>query len=153
MSPQLARPGRITRGRRRPMPGAKQTSRQGHEIDASDPYRTWQYRLLDHVVGADEDRLRDGQPERLGGLEIDHQLEFGRLFNRHVGRLGAIQDFGDLQGSMLAETAIVFSVSDQTTHLAPTEPLGASRWQTVAHGHFHYLGAPREQRHVVRYDK
>src|SRR5215472_13668033 len=29
--------------------------------------RTWQYRLLDHVVGADEERLRDRQPERLGG--------------------------------------------------------------------------------------
>ncbi len=34
---------------------------------------------FDHLVGAGEDRLRHGQAERLGGLEIDDQLEFGRL--------------------------------------------------------------------------
>src|SRR5262245_44721155 len=39
-STESARPGRITRGRRRPMLGVKQTFRQGHEIDASDPERT-----------------------------------------------------------------------------------------------------------------
>ena len=34
---------------------------------------------FDDLVGAGEDRLRDGQAERLGGLEIDDQLEFCRL--------------------------------------------------------------------------
>ena len=36
--------------------------------------RAW---LLDHLVGAREDRRRDRQPERLRGLEVDHQLEPG----------------------------------------------------------------------------
>jgi hypothetical protein len=36
--------------------------------------------LFDHLVGADEERLRYGQPERLGGLEVGHKLDFGRLW-------------------------------------------------------------------------
>src|SRR5262249_30237219 len=61
-------------------------------FDSIGPYRTWQYRLLDHVVGAEEDRWRDGQPERLGGLEIDDQFERGRSLDRQIGRLRPLQD-------------------------------------------------------------
>ena len=31
--------------------------------------------LLDHLVGEQQYELDDGQPERLCGLEFDHQLE------------------------------------------------------------------------------
>ena len=30
--------------------------------------------LLDHIVGADHQRRRDGQAKRLRGLEIDHEF-------------------------------------------------------------------------------
>ena len=40
--------------------------------------------------------MRDRQPERLGGLEIDHQLEFGRLLDRKIGGLGAFKDLSDV---------------------------------------------------------
>jgi hypothetical protein len=33
--------------------------------------------LFDHLVGECKQRRRDGQAERLGGLEVDHELEFG----------------------------------------------------------------------------
>src|ERR1700726_857745 len=36
-------------------------------------------------------RLRDGEAKRLGGLEVDDQLEGGRLLHRQVGRLGAFE--------------------------------------------------------------
>src|ERR1051325_7810495 len=49
-------------------------------------------RSLDHLVGARQEGLRDRQAERLGGLQIDHQLEFGGLFDRQIGRLGALED-------------------------------------------------------------
>ena len=35
--------------------------------------------LFDHIVGSGEQRGRNGKPQRLGTLEIDNGLEFGRL--------------------------------------------------------------------------
>jgi hypothetical protein len=38
-------------------------------------------RLLDHIVSAGEQRIGDGEAERLRSLEIDHQFELGRLLD------------------------------------------------------------------------
>jgi hypothetical protein len=37
--------------------------------------------LLDHVIGAREQRRRDGEAERFRGLEDDDKLELRRLLN------------------------------------------------------------------------
>jgi hypothetical protein len=44
-------------------------------------------RLFDHLIGAGEQRVRHGEPERPSGGEIDDQIELGRLLDRDVGRL------------------------------------------------------------------
>jgi hypothetical protein len=49
--------------------------------------------LLDHRVGAGQQRWRHINPERLGSLHIDDQLENGGLLDRQVGRPGPFQDF------------------------------------------------------------
>jgi hypothetical protein len=48
--------------------------------------------LLDNLVGAGEERLRHGEAERVGCVQIDDQLEGRRLLDRHLGGLGAFED-------------------------------------------------------------
>ena len=50
-------------------------------------------RSLDHLVRAQQERLRDRQAECLRGLHVDHQLEFRGLFDREVGGLGTFEYF------------------------------------------------------------
>ena len=38
--------------------------------------------LFDHLVGGGEQGLRERQAKRLGRLEVEDKLEFGRLLNR-----------------------------------------------------------------------
>ena len=48
--------------------------------------------LLDHLVGADEQSGRHSKAERLGGLEIDEQLNFYRLLHRQIGWVVALEN-------------------------------------------------------------
>src|SRR5437762_944411 len=47
---------------------------------------------FDELIRPDQQGLRDRQSKRLGGLEVDHELELGRLLHRKVGGLGAFKD-------------------------------------------------------------
>src|SRR6266568_3760961 len=38
--------------------------------------------LLNHLIRPQEQRLRNREPERPGGLEVDDQLDLGRLLDR-----------------------------------------------------------------------
>ena len=58
---------------------------------AVNPRMTSRY-SLDHLVGACEKYVRHFEAKRLCGLEVDHQLEPGRLLDRQVGRLFAFDD-------------------------------------------------------------
>jgi hypothetical protein len=42
------------------------------------------YPLLDHLIRPLQERRRDRQAKRLGGLEVDHQLELRGLLEREV---------------------------------------------------------------------
>jgi hypothetical protein len=41
---------------------------------------------IDHFVGAHRERFRHGQAERLGGGQIDHEIELSRLLGRPQAR-------------------------------------------------------------------
>ena len=44
--------------------------------------------LFDHLVGSGKERWCHGDAERLRSFQIDRQLKFIWVLNRHVGRLG-----------------------------------------------------------------
>jgi hypothetical protein len=46
--------------------------------------------LFDHLIGAGKQRWRDVEAERLGGLEIEDELEFGGPFDRDVAGFRAL---------------------------------------------------------------
>src|SRR5262249_30077680 len=46
-------------------------------------------RLFDHLIGTVLHRLRHGNAERLGGLEVDEQLDFRDLLDGQISRLVA----------------------------------------------------------------
>jgi len=50
-------------------------------------------RLFDDLVSTAKQRLWHGETERLGGLEIDDQLERGGLLDRQIGGLSPLRSF------------------------------------------------------------
>jgi hypothetical protein len=57
------------------------------------------------LVGAARIERRDCETEHVCGLEIDDQLEPGRLLDRQVGRLGSIEDLSDVNADLTPPSA------------------------------------------------
>jgi hypothetical protein len=51
---------------------------------------------LDNFIGAGKQHRWHGESERFGGLQVDDQLEFGRLLHWKIGRLGAFEYLVDV---------------------------------------------------------
>jgi hypothetical protein len=54
-------------------------------------WRTWSD-LFNHLVCKRNQCRRESQAERFGGLEVEDQLDFGRLLDRKVGRFDASEN-------------------------------------------------------------
>src|SRR6516164_6629478 len=51
------------------------------------PHRVLTGVLLDYLVGSGQQRPRDGEAERPGGLEVDDQVDIRGLLDREITRL------------------------------------------------------------------
>src|SRR5262245_7085610 len=72
---------------------------------------------FDHLVGGNEQRLRHGEAEGLGGLEIDRHLEFGRLQDRQFGWLGALEDAACINSCLAIGSGEACRIADQAACL------------------------------------
>ena len=70
------------------------------ECCGEEPTALVEHALFDDLIRALQYGLRNRQPQRLRGLEVDHQVELGRLFHGKIGRLRAFQDLVHVRGGV-----------------------------------------------------
>src|SRR5260370_13374421 len=96
------------------------------------------HRLLKHLIRSLQERRRDREAEGLGGLEVDHHIELGRMLDREVGRLGALQDAVHEVGRSLATRRNARSEPHEHTSLSSTRLAREAR-KFMLHGEISYL--------------
>ena len=62
-------------------------------------------RFTDHLVGGGQKRFWDGKAERLGGLEVDDEINFRSLLDRQIGWFLAFENAPGIDGSLLPQIA------------------------------------------------
>src|SRR5215469_2989958 len=111
-------PGRLST---RSMPTSPRTTNAGSgpgtpsSSSTSPTERLAATRLFDDLIGAGEDRGRHSEAERLGGIEIDHQLEGCWLLDRQIGGLLALKYPSGVNAGPPKEIVVVSSIADQAT--------------------------------------
>jgi len=78
---------------------------------------------FDHPVGANEEGLCESEPGRLGGLQVQNQLELGRLLDRQVGGLGALEDTIDIVCGAPSLSAIALLLHQIAAFIPPMPQL------------------------------
>src|SRR6266446_5584507 len=72
-------------------------------------------RSFDHLVGAREQRRRDGEAECLSRGQIDNEIEFGRLLDRKIARLCTTKNFIDILASTPEQVRKIRCIRHQTS--------------------------------------
>ena len=83
---------------------------------------------FDHLVGAGKQRRWDVDAERLGGLEINHQFEFGRQLDRQIGRFLAFEDAINVTGRATVTSPLTRS-NDRIGEPITPEPIDWAKWR------------------------
>src|SRR5215467_388874 len=86
--------------------------------------------LLNDLVCPREQRLRDRKAKRLGGLEVDDELELRRLLHRQISRPGAFEDPIHVGGCAAHLVIEVDAIRHQPTALHEVTAV-ADRWKLL----------------------
>src|SRR6202011_952394 len=104
----LSRPNLRTAANRRGVPQAA----------VSRCSKTWEdARLFDQLVGDCKQRWRHIEAKRLGGRQIDDELKLGRLHDRHLARLFALQNTAGVDAQLTILIWKAWTVAHQAADL------------------------------------
>ena len=70
--------------------------------------------LFDHLVSAPDERVRNVDPERLGGLEVDVKLDFRCLLDRKVRGLLTLEDAASINPGLSVRLPYIAAVAHQS---------------------------------------
>src|SRR6516162_609281 len=68
---------------------------------------------LNNLIRRSQQRLRDGDAKRLGGLEVDDEFEFRRLLHGEVGRLFAFENAADIDANLVERIVEAAAIAHQ----------------------------------------
>jgi len=88
--------------------------------------------LLDHSIRSGEQRRRDVEAQRFGGLAVDHKLEFRRLLYRKFVRFCAAQDLIDKSCRTLRACVRIGPITEEGTFLCPWPKAGCKQQLVLA---------------------
>src|SRR5262249_56735027 len=78
---------------------------------------------LDHLIGAQQERLWDSEPQHLGCGQVDDEIELGRLLDRKVARFRTAKNLVDIIAGAPEQVRVVCPIGHQTScfhKLSPT---------------------------------
>src|SRR5438105_5017653 len=86
------------------------------------------YPSLDHLVRAQQDRLRDRETKGLRGLKVDHQVELRGLLDRQIGGLRSFEDLVHIGRRTTKQRDIARRIRQQSPSVNIL-PVWVHRWQ------------------------
>src|SRR5437764_15374955 len=87
------------------------TSRLAGSVPGKDSCSAAKAALFDHLVGNGKQARRNGETERLRGREVDDELKPGRLHDRKVGWLFALEDTAGVNAGLMKRVGDAGSVA------------------------------------------
>src|SRR5215471_11167597 len=106
---------------------------------------------FDHLVGAGDERWRQVEAERLGGLEVDRQLDPSRELDRQITWLGALQNPVDIAGPASVALSLVDAVGCEQAGF-DISAFGADGRQPRGERELRDLHTLRKEQTVYRHD-
>src|SRR6185503_17784568 len=80
------------------------------------------FKLLNHLISAG--KQRNGEAKRLGGFDIDHELERGGLHHRQIGWRCTLQDPTSIDTSLLIRADPFPREPEQNEYSSLKQPSG-----------------------------